>query len=256
MPTPPILAHEIIGTGGEKVIALAGWMGDRSLFAPLHPFLNTDAFCYAFADPRGYGGSKEIAGAFSVAEVAADVLALADHLGWSRFHFIGHSMMGKVAQYLCAIAAERLHRVVAVTPVPACKITLDEATYTFFSTAWENEESRAQICMATTGERNTKSWARTMARQSFKISTPEAFRTYFHMWADEAFSERMPGCKTPLLVMTGQYDEGVPTAFIQETLLQWLPEARLFEMPNAGHYPMQEAPLQFIAVCEEFLLGG
>ena len=53
--------------------------------------------------------------------------------------------------------------------------------------------------------------------------------------------------------MTGEYDGGVPTAFVQATVMQWLPNAELHVMSNSGHYPMQETPIQFVTVCEAFL---
>ena len=45
----------------------------------------------------------------------------------------------------------------------------------------------------------------------------------------------------------------MPTAFVQATVMQWLPNAELHVMSNSGHYPMQETPIQFVTVCEAFL---
>ena len=83
-----------------------------------------------------------IAGQHTNAEAAADIIALADGLGWDKFHFVGHSMMGKVAQYLCAHYSSRLKAAVGARPVPACRIDLDEGGYPLFSTAWEGPANR------------------------------------------------------------------------------------------------------------------
>ena len=253
MTTAAILAHEVIGSGAEKVIVLGGWLGDRGVFQPIQHLLDQDKFTYCFADPRGYGGSMDIAGQHTNAEVAGDVVALAAALGWDKFHFIGHSMMGKVAQYLCAHHGDRLKAVVGVCPVPACHIDLDAGGHQLFSTAWEIPANRGTICMVTTGNRNTPVWEQYMIRESLRTTTPEAFRDYFTMWAGEDFAADMPGCQTPFLAMTGEYDGGVPTAFVQATVMQWLPNAELHVMSNSGHYPMQETPIQFVTVCEAFL---
>lgn len=253
MTTATVLAHEIIGEGAERVIVMGGWLGDRGVFQPVHPWLDRKSFTYCFADPRGYGGSKAIAGQHTNAEVAADVVALADSLGWDKFSFIGHSMMGKVAQYLCAHFGQRLKAVIGVCPVPACRIDLDEGGYQLFSTAWEVPANRGAICMVTTGNRNTKVWEQHMIRESLRTTTPDAYRDYFTMWAGEDFAADMAGCQVPFLAMTGEYDGGVPTGFVQATIMQWLPHAELHVMTNAGHYPMQETPIQFVTVCEAFL---
>ncbi|CAI5526861.1 unnamed protein product [Closterium sp. Naga37s-1] len=43
--------------------------------------------------------------------MAADALFLADHLGWTRFHLVGHSMGGMIA---CKVAAAASHRIISL----------------------------------------------------------------------------------------------------------------------------------------------
>jgi pimeloyl-ACP methyl ester carboxylesterase len=249
-----ILAHEILGDGPEKVIVIGGWLSDHSVFQPVYNWLDRTRFTYCFADPRGYGNSRTIAGLHINAEVASDVIALASSLNWDKFHFIGHSMMGKVAQYLAGHYAARLKSVIGVTPVPACKIPLDEGGMQLFSTSWEAPANRGIIAMVTTGSRNTKTWEQYMISESLRTTDPQAYREYFYMWTAEDFAVDVQGCPVPFLAITGEHDAGVPTAFIQATILKWFPNAELYIMPNAGHYPMQETPIQFVTVCEAFLM--
>jgi len=248
-----LLGHEIFGNGGAKVIVMGGWMGDRSVFVPIYPWLDRVRFTYCFVDPRGYGESRDIAGEHTIAEVASDVTALADSLGWQQFHYIGHSMMGKVAQYLCAKYGERVKSAIGVTPVPAIKIELEGDAKQLFSTAWEVPANRGAICMITTGDRHTKVWEDTMVQDSLRTTTPEAYRDYFYMWSDSDFAAEVQGCPVPFLAMTGEHDAGVPTEFVQNTILQWFPNSESHVMTNAGHYPMQETPIQFVTVCEAFM---
>lgn len=81
-----IIGHTLHGHGGEGVIVLHGWFSDYSEFQPLFHCLDVETFTYAFIDYRGYGKSRAIAGEYTIQEIAADALALADHLGWERFH--------------------------------------------------------------------------------------------------------------------------------------------------------------------------
>lgn len=253
MSNTAILSHEIRGNGPEKVIVIGGWLGDHGVFQPVYPWLDGERFTYCFADPRGYGGSREITGKHTNAEVAGDVIALADSLGWDKFHFIGHSMMGKAAQFLAAHHAAHLKSVIGVTPVPACKIELDEGGMQLFSTAWEVPANRGIICMVTTGNRNTKAWEQHMIRESLRTTDAQAYREYFYMWTAEDFAADVQGCEVPFLAMTGEFDAGVPTDFVKATILNWFKNAELHVMSNAGHYPMQETPIQFVTVCEAFL---
>ena len=126
-PVPPvgrtILAHDLHGTGPEKVVVLHSWMGNARSFDAVKPWLDTGAFTYAFADLRGYGRSRTFRGSFTAGEAATDALHLADHLGWRRFHVVGHSMSGLIVQRLILDewprAERRVKSAVAITPVTA-----------------------------------------------------------------------------------------------------------------------------------------
>jgi pimeloyl-ACP methyl ester carboxylesterase len=243
----------MIGTGAERVIVMGGWLGDRTVFQPIHPWLDLQTFTYCFVDPRGYGESREITGNHTIDEVATDVIALANHLGWQKFHYIGHSMMGKVAQYLCAHFSDHLKCAIGISPVPALKVEMDETGKQLFSTAWEIPANRGTICMITTGNRHTKVWEEFMIQESLRTTTPEAYRDYFYMWSDTDFVANVQGCPVPFLAITGEHDAGVPTEFVKNTILQWFPNSESHVMSNAGHYPMQETPIQFVTVCETFM---
>jgi pimeloyl-ACP methyl ester carboxylesterase len=252
MNTSVVLSHEIQGNGLEKVIVMGGWLGDRTVFQPTHPWLDRKDFTYCFADPRGYGESRHLDGQHTNVEVANDVIALADALGWPQFHYIGHSMMGKVAQYLCAHFSERLKSAVGISPVPAMKIDLGE-NRPLFANAWEIPANRGMICRVTTGNRHTPVWEQHMIHESLQTTTAEAYRDYFQMWADEDFAAEVQGCNVPFLAVTGEHDAGVPTEFVQATILRWFKQAELQVMSNAGHYPMQEVPIQLVTVWESFM---
>jgi len=111
--------HKTIGSGPSRVVVIHGWFWDHRVFTPIFDSLDTDSFIYAFIDIRGYGHSRNVSGDYSIGEVAADVIALADRLGWREFHVVGHSMGGKAAQKVAMDAGTRVRSVVAVTPVPA-----------------------------------------------------------------------------------------------------------------------------------------
>ncbi|WP_369334551.1 alpha/beta fold hydrolase [Streptomyces chryseus] len=81
-----------------------GWLADRGAFAAVLPDLDTRTFSYAVVDLRGYGEARRQPGRYTTAEGAADVLELADRLGWDSFSLVGHSMGGSVVQRVLAAA--------------------------------------------------------------------------------------------------------------------------------------------------------
>ena len=106
------LGYQKLGNGNHKVIGLHGWFGDHTTYDPMRTALSLDEFTYVFPAYRGYGLSRHLSGNYSNKEIAADVIALADELGWDRFSLIGHSMGGKAIQRVLVDAPKRVQQMV------------------------------------------------------------------------------------------------------------------------------------------------
>jgi pimeloyl-ACP methyl ester carboxylesterase len=243
----------VIGGGAHKVLALHGWFGSAESWDPLMDVLDTKRFTYAFMDYRGYGGSKHLRGEFSLAEIARDAICAADKMGWSRFSLMGHSMGGAAIQHVLAAAPERVRSLVGITPVPASGVAFDEATWGLFSSAAGSAEARRGILDFSTGNRLSGHWLDRMLAQSLAHSTQEAFAAYLPSWAKTDIAAQIDGMKTPVKVIVGEYDPGLNEGVMRETWMRWYPNARLEVMRNAGHYPMDEAPVALATSIERFL---
>jgi pimeloyl-ACP methyl ester carboxylesterase len=248
-----VLPHEVHGDGAHKVIAVHGWFADRSAYAAVVPDLDRAAFQYALVDLRGYGQAKDAVGAYTTAEAAADVVELADRLGWERFSVVGHSMGAAVAQRLLALAPDRLRRLVGVSPVPASGLPLPADQWELFADAAHKPENRRAIIDFTTGGRLPAAWLDRMVARSLELSDTKAFRAYLDSWAGDDFHTEVEGATVPALAVTGALDPALSAGLMRETWMCWYPDAELFELPWAGHYAMDESPLDLIRVVEAFL---
>ncbi|WP_214409750.1 alpha/beta fold hydrolase [Sphaerisporangium fuscum] len=248
-----VLPHDVTGSGPHRVIALHGWFGDRNAFAGIRPYLDGDTFTYAFPDYRGYGEARDIAGEYTVAETAGDVIALADKLGWETFSLVGHSMGGKVMQRVMLDAPGRVSRLVGVSPVPAAEVPFDEQGWALFSGAADEPGNRRAIIDLTTGNRLPARWLDEMVENSLRVSTVEAFRAYLDAWARTDFHTEVEGDATPALVIAGAHDPALSADVMRATWLQWYPNAELVTFPDAGHYAMDETPLALVSAVERFL---
>ena len=248
-------SHIRVGKGPHKVIALHGWFGSAGGWGPYAKVLDEERFSYAFMDYRGYGGAKSVKGEFTMQEIAADALALADGLGWERFSLIGHSMGGKAVQQVLAEAPARVQKLVALTPVPASGVPFDDEGWKLFSSAAASAEARKGIINFSTGGRLSEAWLDRMVRHSLENSTQQAVAAYLLAWAKGDFSARIKGNRVPMLVMVGEHDPGLNAEAMRGTFLQWYPNARLETIANAGHYPMEETPVALATVVERFLHG-
>ncbi|MFJ8551587.1 alpha/beta fold hydrolase [Streptomyces sp. NPDC093676] len=248
-----VLPHEVHGDGAHKVFAVHGWFTDRAAYAAVLPDLDRATFTYALVDLRGYGAAKDAPGAFGTAEAAADLVGLADRLGWDRFSVIGHSMGGAVAQRLLARAPERLRRIVGISPVPAGGMRMPADQWELFADAAHKPQNRRIIIDVTTGGRAPAAWLDRMVARSLAHSDAKAFRTWLDSWAGEDFHTEVTGSAVPALAVAGALDPALTAGLLRETWMRWYPHGSLLELPSAGHYAMDEAPLDLIRAVEDFL---
>lgn len=256
----PVLGHSIYGQGSEKVLVFHHWMGDAASYEPLIPYLDPDSYTYVFADVRGYGTSRHLTGAYTVEEVAADAFRLADSLGWTRFHVIGHSMTGMVVQRMAVddwvSGAMRLKSVVAITPVSADSYPADEGTKKFLWDLIHQRELSEQGFSMLTGQRLLPAWGRAKTNRHFQASTEEAVKGYYGMWLETDFSEeaRRAKVETPLLVIGGRQDlPGFQEEHLRKTLGAWFQNAEFTFITDSGHFPMDETPVYLASLIERFL---
>ncbi|TDE57219.1 alpha/beta hydrolase [Nonomuraea mesophila] len=250
---PVVLPHDVTGSGPHHVIVLHGWLGDRTSFRKVRPYLDGDAFSYAFPDYRGYGEARDLTGDYSLAEISGDVIALADKLGWETFSLVGHSMGGTAMQRVMLDAPGRVRRLVGVSPVPASGVPFDEQSWALFSGSAEEPANRRAIVDLTTGNRLPGAWLDEMVAGSLAGSTVAAYRGYLDAWAKTDFHGEVTGSATPVLVIAGEHDPALSAGVMRGTWLQWYTDAELLTFADAGHYAMDETPLALVSAIERFL---
>lgn len=104
---------------GDLVVLLHGFPESMHEWTDVVPVLAAAGFRVVAPNQRGYSAGARPAGvdAYHVTHLAADVLAIADALGVSTFHLVGHDWGALVAWYVAAHHPDRL-RTLSIVSVP------------------------------------------------------------------------------------------------------------------------------------------
>ena len=247
------VGFRVFGHGPRRLLGLHGWFGDERCWHRLTECLDPAEISLASMAYRGCGASSHMAGEYSLEEIAADALDLADELGWPQFNLLGHSMGGLAIQAVLARAPARVRSLMGVTPVPASGVPFDTATFDFFRSAAHSAESRAAIVDQSTGGRLPRTWVKRIAEYPQAALHNGAFARYLETWVKSDISARIAGQRLPVQIILGAHDAGLNAELMGATYLKWYPNARLSTIADAGHYPMEETPVLLAALVERFM---
>jgi len=129
---------------GPLVILLHGFPGSRRTWHGVTRRLTDAGVSTATLEQRGYGAAARPAQVadYRLPELAADVVALADHLGGGSCHLVGHDWGGIVAWYLAAMSPSRWSSLTVLsTPHPrayaAAAVGSDQAMRSAYAVAFQ-----------------------------------------------------------------------------------------------------------------------
>jgi pimeloyl-ACP methyl ester carboxylesterase len=263
MPTASIngveLYYELHGEGGEPLVLVHGYTGDVTDWRHQLPeFSKTHRVL--IMDHRGHGRSQAPPdrSAYSIRQMAADVEALIALAGFERYHLLGHSMGGAIAQEIALRSPGRL-----------ISLTLHDTSHRF-------DIGRSEIVRKFIEQRNRLAEEQGMAAivalpslapppphmtQERKAETDlrlagMSVDAYIGAWQGldgwEGATERARRIAAPTMVVYGELD-AKPLIDASLYLAAEIPGAVLEVVPEAAHSPQQERPEIFNAALRRHL---
>jgi pimeloyl-ACP methyl ester carboxylesterase len=261
------LAIAEAGIGGRPLMLVHGFTGAKEDFTDFLEPLAERGWHAVAPDLRGHGASDHPADeeSYSLDIIAADLLALADALGWGSFVLLGHSMGGMVAQHLLLAQPERVRGLVLMdtTHGPVDWVEADTAA---LAAAVVREEGIAALMEALKLLRAddplmTPAFLRLLEEKPgySEFCDAKLLASAPAMWLAMASAlltqpdrlDLLAEVDVPTLVIVGEQD--TPFVAHGERMAKTIPGARLAIIPDAGHSPQFENPGAWWSALSSFL---
>src|SRR5258708_31641624 len=107
--TGRVRQHAVVGGAGPPLLLVPGWPQNWFAWRELMPAL-ARRFTVVAVDPRGVSLSDRATGGYDTGSLAADLVALMEALGHSRFAMLGHDVGMWTSYALAADHPQRLAR--------------------------------------------------------------------------------------------------------------------------------------------------
>jgi len=251
------ISYRRFGNGKRIVVMLHEWMSDSRTWDPILPYLDCRAATYILVDLRGYGLSRNLAGAFDLAEASADILNLLTELGHFRFYVACHSMSGLIAEWLAQIAPSRVRGLFGVSPIPPQGFLMDDAALSELLKVIEDDDVAIEAIAARTGNRYGHGWLSARLASMKEGASKHAMVGYARMIARTEISAGARGSKIPFLVICGDHDIApLRPEPMNDAFTSLHRQATIIKLNEAGHFAMLEQPVYVASALEEFVLRG
>ena len=242
--------HYVQEGTGDDVLLLCGlgddWTAWEAQVGPL-----AERYRVTVVDNRGVGLSSLPDGEFTVADMAADAIALCDAIGISSAHVMGFSMGGAIAQEL-AIARPDLVRSLVLVGTWAYSDRMFRnfiESSIYFAGLADDGEKFLMYFLGTTYSHAVWEDGRIDAFARAFLDHPhpqdiEAFQRTARAILSHDTRDRLGAIAAPTLVVYGEEDIICPPRHSRE-IASLIPGARLVGVPEQAHQPFQEGPAAF-----------
>jgi 3-oxoadipate enol-lactonase len=240
---------------GPALLLIAGIPAIASDWAAVAEPLSATRRVIAY-DNRGSGASTVTPGPYTTAQLAADGVALLDHLGVERADVFGMSMGGMIAQELALGWPERVNRLVLgcthAGVAHAARQPRDSGRAFAMETDDWAERIRALAPFAFSASVDPELLRRFIEKKAGDVQDLDGFRAQIAAVLAHDTFDRLPRIECPTLVITGDDDRVIPAAS-SDVLHGRIPGSRLEVIAGAGHLFFLEAPERTLTALSRFL---
>lgn len=236
---PLVLIHGLFGSIGNLGMLARGLQADYSVIQ---------------VDVRNHGHSPHAA-EMPFQAMAQDIIDTLDQIGVREFGVIGHSMGGKIAMQLTAVAPKRVQDLVVLdmSPFAYRENHHDQIFKALFAVQQAQPESRKQAT-----EIMQQFIQENMVNQFLLKSFDQGqwrfnLNAIFAQYAEILNWQKIPAWSNPALFIRGGRSHYISTEQHHTAIAAQFPQARLQSIDSAGHWLHAEQPQQVLQYVQDYL---
>lgn len=255
--------YESQHNGEVPIICIHGNFGSWRYWQPFFQHL-PEGYCAYAPDLRGCGDSDIADENYDIQTLSDDVLFFANQLKLEKFHLVGHSLGGAVAQELAGHVAERVLSLTLVAPAPAeglASLEKSNISSQFFSAKnifqfLDNMGMKKMLFTATfkktmPGLKNKPAYLNNVVSDAIKMDI-KAFNGFYETLKTWRGNDLLKRFTFPVLIIHGSLDTVVPLKPL-ERMQQQIQGCRLHIFEKIGHSPQLESPTAFNNLVNGFI---
>ncbi|RNL84337.1 alpha/beta fold hydrolase [Halostreptopolyspora alba] len=237
------LQHRFDGPQHAPTVLLVPEFGAKwSMWEPQMPELTRTSRVLRI-NHRGHGTSPAPEGAYTVAELGEDILALLERLGLDRLSIVGFGLGGMLATWIASTSPDRVNRIALVAAAPCTPIAhhwrdigarareggmtsvSSEVTTSWFTPPWADERPDIVVRMV----------------EEFEAVEPAGYSGCCDAVADHDQRGALARVRAPAVVVSAAHDPLVPPSHGRQ-LANGIPGARFEVVSGAAHMMGIERP--------------
>ena len=248
----PRIRFRVEGSG-PHVTLVHGVGADLRSWDEIAPVL-ARSFTVVRADLPGHGSSERFAGDCTLAELAAGVRAVWDHLGIKKTHLAGFSLGGLLAQSLALSDPARIARLAILSAVAGR--TAEERAKVAERLKLLKEKGIGAVTAAAeerwfTPEFRAAHPDRVRERMAELLANdPASYAAAYKVFATSDLSDQLDGIAHATLIATGDHDSG-SNPRMARLMHEKILNSRLVILPGLRHSVLVEAPERIAALLRE-----
>jgi len=212
-----------------------------------------DRYRIVATDHRGWGDSDAPKAGYRIADMADDAEGVIKTLGLRRYVLVGHSMGGKVAQFIASRRPSGLLGLVLVAPSPPSPLLLSDEQRATLSGAYQSRESVEFVIDKVLTARPLDAVHREQVVEDSLKGAPQAKTAWPEIAMREDITTAVACIDVPTVVISGELDHVDRIETLQTELLPRVPHAAMYILPGVGHLSPLEAPMEVAQILASFL---